>query len=488
MRGVAGPAARLVLGALALGLAVQYLVVSQRAGINVVLAVAAALALARSARPRGATLRPRDAWIPGGALALAAGAAARDDPALVAFDVLAALALTLATVPALHGVPVASLTLRALAGEGLALAGRCAGRAPRVLREAGPALAALVPARSSRVLGYGAGVALAVPLLVVFAGLFSSADAVFQRSLAAVLDLAWLRGLFAQLPARVVLAAAVAWVALGALAPRQARPAPPQVRRPLPRDAAVGALAAIDLLFASFVAFQLAYLFGGRDTLEAAGISYSAYARTGFFELVAVAAMVASLLFALDLALRARGRAYVAAALALVALTGVVLASSMRRLSLYQEAYGWTELRLYAIAGIAFLALALAVLAAAVARDAMARAAQPIVLAALSVALAVNAVGPSAVIALQNVDRFLAPASLPEDAYRGLDVGYLETLGDGAVPVVAERLPLLPDTVRSWVREMLLRERARRPAEDDWRGWNLDRVRAGEALRALATQ
>ena len=45
-------------------------------------------------------------------------------------------------------------------------------------------------------------------------------------------------------------------------------------------------------------------------------------------------------------------------ALETLALSGAVLASSFLRLRLYQDAYGWTELRFYVLASIGFLALA----------------------------------------------------------------------------------------------------------------------------------
>jgi hypothetical protein len=48
------------------------------------------------------------------------------------------------------------------------------------------------------------------------------------------------------------------------------------------------------------------------------------------------------------------------AGLGLLVLTGGVLVSAMLRLRLYQDAYGWTELRFYVFAAIIWLALVLA--------------------------------------------------------------------------------------------------------------------------------
>ena len=81
----------------------------------------------------------------------------------------------------------------------------------------------------------------------------------------------------------------------------------------------------------------------------------------------------------------------------LVALTGVVLVSAALRLRLYQEAYGWTELRFYVYAAIGWLGLGLAALAALLGRDRMRWLAHALGVAALVVVVALNAIGPTAV-------------------------------------------------------------------------------------------
>ena len=50
-------------------------------------------------------------------------------------------------------------------------------------------------------------------------------------------------------------------------------------------------LLVVDALFAIFVTLQLAWLFGGRDTLAMTGLTYAEYARRGFFDLVIVAVL-----------------------------------------------------------------------------------------------------------------------------------------------------------------------------------------------------
>ena len=105
-------------------------------------------------------------------------------------------------------------------------------------------------------------------------------------------------------------------------------------------------------------------------------MKYSDYARRGYFELVAAAALAGGILVGLEYQVARRTRTYVALALGLVGLTIVVLASAALRLELYQDAYGWTELRLYVAVSIAAMAVTLAALAAFLADrpDALARA------------------------------------------------------------------------------------------------------------------
>ncbi len=481
-------AATVLLGAIALGVLAQLLFVRERAGVNVVLAVAAIAVAARVTRPPDAPPLRGDAPALVAALLFAGFCAVRTDAPLVAFDAAAALVLSLAWIAAVRGVDIRRLEPLAIGREAARLAASLLAGAPRLAGEAAPAVRDLARGRSSRVIGYGAGLALATPFIVVFVLLFSSADAVFGRAASDLLGLEWLRAVLRELPARLGVAMLVAWCACGALTHSRGaagRVAPPRV---LPADVALGALVAIDALFAAFVGLQLAYLFGGHDTVAAAGITYSSYARRGFFELVAAAAIVAALLFVFDLVLRARGHAYVAAAATLVVLATVVLVSALRRLGLYQEAYGWTELRFYAIAAVAFLALVLSVLLWAVVRDRMDRTVQPVVVAGLLVAAAVNLLGPSAVVARADIDRFLDPSGLPEDASRGLDVAYLAELGDPAVPAIVEALPKMPEPVRGWMRDLLVHGRVRRGDAGGWQSWNLDRARAEGLLQRLATE
>jgi hypothetical protein len=95
---------------------------------------------------------------------------------------------------------------------------------------------------------------------------------------------------------------AVAWAMLGLLRLASAQPHPLAApgRRPLASVEATVVLVTLDALFASFAAAQLvAVSSGGRRVIETAGLTYAEYARTGFFQLLAVAAITLTALMTL---------------------------------------------------------------------------------------------------------------------------------------------------------------------------------------------
>lgn len=469
-----------------LGLSAQFLFFGQPLGLNALLITGLFLAAAWTRRDPDAPFRGRDAWLPASTLAFAAFCGVRADASLLAFDVLATIAGAAATVAAWSGVPVSALPVAGLIAEGWSLAGRALLGAADLLVPAWVRVR-LAPRRFGRVSGYVGGVGLAAPFVVVFALLFSSADAVFARSLENVFDMKRLAELLRETPGRLFIALAIAWPAAGAMTALWRVPRDYVTSRPrslLAGETATVTLAIVAALFAIFVAMQVAYLFGGRNTLDAAAITYSAYARRGFFELIAAVVLVGVLLFGLELLARDRGRAYRAGAFVLLALTALVLASAAFRLELYQRAYGWSELRFYAFAAIAFLAGALAIFAWRVARDRMAFVVMPLAVAAVTVALAVNAIGPSGYIARANLDRFTDPSGLPDDARRELDIWTLWSLGDGALPEMVARLDGLPTKERIAVVDLLRTSLRWRnvDGETDWRGLNVDRDLARRAL------
>jgi hypothetical protein len=457
-----------------LGVAGDMLLRATPLGLNVpvwaALFVAAALALERWRRPRPDRRRE---WLLGVALLFAGLLVWRDSAWLAVLDlvgVFTALSLALVRVPAfrVRRTDLAELTDGAVSTVSGAVGGAAVtlfedirwgeisrgGHAPHV-------------AAATR------GVALALPLLLLFGGLFIAADAAFEqlvRSLAPS-DAPSLAG-------HVALAAVVAWLAAGVL--RQfLRPAAKGATLPRPRVGPVEiglVLTLVDLLFLAFVLVQFRYLFGGTARVEREiGLTYAEYARRGFFELVIVAALALALLLAAGWALRLGGRAqwgFRVPGAVLVVLVFVVMASALQRMRLYQDAYGLTELRLYTTAFILWIAVLFGWAAVTVLRGRSRAFAAGALAAGFAAVLALNAVNPDAVIARTNVDRALAGRS-------SLDARYLATLSDDAVPDLVAALPRLDREGQQLLAANLLA----RDFDGDWRTWNVARSRAARTVR-----
>jgi len=492
-------ARRLLAGGLAFGLLAELVLDGPAYGLNIPILAGAILALGWSFRRRGRAPDPLDAWLPVTALVLAAFVAIRGDPFLALLDTFGSLAFVGASLVAISGLPVTRRSASAIAAIGAWTIEAAAAGAPRAIGAARPMTdggRARVPAG---VAPLGRGLLLGVPLALIFAVLFASADPIFKRG---VDDLLGWRIDLGSIAGRMLFTFACAWLAAGVLSvaavgipalERSSLGAAARSGVVVPAGAlgvaeALVILGIIDLVVGAFVGLQVAYLFGGLDTLAAAGMTYSDYARRGFFELVAASCLAGAVVVALETTVARRTRSYLAALLALVALAAVVLVSAALRLGLYQDAYGWTELRLYVLMTIGALAASLVLIAALASLGRMRWLGHGLAVIGVVALVGLNLVAPAAFVAERNVERVIDPFLVPPDGHAGLDATYLRVLPDDAIPVLVEALPALPGPERADVTR-LLREReaelATNPAFASPAAWNLGRERAREALSSL---
>ncbi len=493
----------LLAAGLALGLLAELVLDGPAYGVNIVLLVVATLGAGWLLRRPGRASDPVDAWLPIAAVAFAAFVAVRGDPLVASLDTLAAMVFVGASLVAISGLAVTRRSAAAIAGLGAWTLEAALVGTPRIVRAARVASPAQAGGWSRLGSGWwlsvGRGLLLGIPLAMIFAVLFASADPIFRRGLD---ELFGLRIDLGGLGGRLLFTLACAWFAAGVLsvgaigipameraslgaAARSGMVAPGRV---LGTAEAIVILLVIDLVVGLFVGLQVAYLFGGLDTLIAAGLTYSSYARRGFFELVAAACLAGAVVVALETTVTRRTRVYLAGLLALLALTAVVLVSATLRLRLYQDAYGWTELRLYVLVTIGALAAALAVMTALALTARMHWLGHGLVVIGVVALLGLNAVAPAAYVAARNVERAINPSLVPADGHVGLDSGYLGVLPDDAVPVLVGALPALPAPERQDMLTLLATrksELASNPAFDSPAAWNLGRERARDSLSTL---
>src|SRR5688572_28307768 len=204
-----------------------------------------------------------------------------------------------------------------------------------------------------------------------------------------------------------------------------------------------------------------------------ADLTYAQYARSGFFELVATAALVVPILLVADWAAipgRSRARNVLrATTLVLVVLLVGVIASAAYRMQLYQEAYGLTEQRLYVSVIIVWLTAVLGWLVVTVLRGRRERFAFGAIVAGLISIASLHVLNPHALIARVNLDRAANGAEY--------DGAYLTSLSADAVPTILSRLEQLPMAEQCRAsRYLLKRWSGERPG--GWRTWNLSDSRA----------
>jgi len=320
------------------------------------------------------------------------------------------------------------------------------------------------------------GLLITLPIILVFGGLLASADAMFDDYLGQLFSNFSLDGLQEALP-RWVFMLGVAWLSCGALAysvlrqriqaakaakiaaraaetripddaaedathaaelddrqPSQKRPAPaPSKPFSLSMIESGIVMTSVNLLFGAFVIIQFTYFFGGQDniTLEG-GWTYAQYARRGFFELVAVSCMTLGLILWLNAVTNRPSRLhhiiFRALSVGVVVLTGVMLLSASGRMTLYEQVYGLTHLRVYTHTFMAWLAALYVVFLASLFLPARRIFGIGTTLCVIGYLVTLNLMNVDYAIAQQNIERYKAGYEL--------DTAYLYTLSEDAVPAL----------------------------------------------------
>jgi hypothetical protein len=286
------------------------------------------------------------------------------------------------------------------------------------------------------------GIALSLPIWMVFLGLLYSADLIFAERVDLVLANFDLDNLV-ELTARLILTLLVAYFFSGAVlfaAQRSgsfsARSDEKAIIPPFLGLTETGIiLGGVILLMSSFVIIQFQYFFSGQTNITLEGYTYAEYARRGFGELVGVAILSTLLLKVLSLVARKesphRHRVFSILSVCLISLVSVILVSAFQRLFLYESAYGFTRLRTYAHVLMIWLGVyMLAFLVMEIFKH------QTLF---INITLAAIA-GFSLTLSLLNVDRFIVDRNVTRSIEgEPFDAGYLSSLSSDAVPAMVEQ-------------------------------------------------
>ena len=523
-RDVRSPARRLLLDAIVLGGLADALL-RQGFGVGLLIwTLALALTFVFFVRRRGDRLTgEQKAWLATG-LFFAAAFVLRDSEALHFYDFLAIL---------LAGALLGSISSKASPMRSV-LGQRVRDLAQAWLRAMQTGFIGLVHAIRASAFGEGAlgwregrgrtvvrGALLALPLLLVFGALLSSADPMFGSLFSLPnIDLG-------EVISHLIIAGVVAWIVggwlYGALMDERSVS---RVREGLPitlgsLDVTI-MLGCLVALFGLFVGVQIGWLFGGERLVRSTtGLSYAQYARRGFFELVMVSLLVLPVLLGSRAAIlkedMAAIRRHRALSIPLLVLLGGVMASALGRMALYVHYYGLSADRVFASVFMGWLALVFVWFGLTVLRGRSHDFAAGMTITVFATLAALNLVNPEAFVARVNVARAHAALATADsvtattadsvkktaEADAPVDLAYLtyQLSGDAAAPLVDALLasPTSPIGARSRIAEVKARCEAVRGLfrrwgtgkvdyefwrhSRDWRLWNFGAWRAATALR-----
>lgn len=342
----------------------------------------------------------------------------------------------------------------------------------------------------------GRGLLIAFPIVVFFTMLLASADLVFASKIEATAD--FFRKIhFSEYVFRFIYVLYLAYFIAGVFlyAAGRGRDKKPGARKEIITPfigftETVVVLGSIITLFSIFVAIQFQYFFGGPENIGIEGYTYAEYARRGFGELLAVAIFCLIILLCLSMFCRRvqvrQQRVFSWLGAGMVVLVLVMLTSAFQRLTLYEEAYGFSRHRTYTHVFMIWLGLLLVALVVMEIIRRQRLFTLVAVLAAFGFAVSINLLNVDGFVARYNIQRSL-------DDGRELDTAYLKSLSNDAVPSIADafRSESTPEPVRSQLAAVLadFDLRLDEPDEDDsWRSFNLSRWHAERELRSLEAE
>lgn len=343
---------------------------------------------------------------------------------------------------------------------------------------------------SERFIAISRGLIFALPLVFIFAILLASADALFANILETSFNFKFNNltsqlffTLFASIAALSFLSQsfiASPWLELDS-------EAPPLLQFGIIETSIV--FGSLILLFLSFMLVQGSYLFASFNPLisqaliENSSLTYAAYGRRGFFELVTVTVLLhIVLLLGLWFTQAKAQQLYKTLASSLVVLLFGIIISAFSRLNLYIASYGLTELRFYSSALIVWIAVIMVYFLVRLFYKKVPKILISYLVLGLLGVLSLYAVNPDARIAHTNLNRI--------DSAVELDIDYLYNLSLDATASIAKHLNANKDNLaESTLTELenLLSYQAQNQKALNWRSFNFGRWQGRSILKTHQT-
>lgn len=325
------------------------------------------------------------------------------------------------------------------------------------------------------------GLAIGLPLLGFVTILLMSADAVFEGM---VQRLPWflLQLNFSEQLWRMIAVVFFLFLFFGIFQglAAQKEPGKPRskklLKKPLDSVIALTILLLLNGVYVLFTVIQFTYFFG--SGLQE-GYTYAEYARRGFFELIIVTLLNWSLLtsfltFVKEERTKMRITLKVMYSL-LIIVSSVMLSSAYQRLSLYEEAYGFTLDRILAHSFMIFLFVIFAYTLIRVWIEKLSLL-HFYLIASLLFYAGLNVVPLNKIIVENNMDRYQETGKI--------DIDYLNALSAVGINGLVRLYEQNPDN--GYLEQIIMnRQNAAERKDDNWQSYNITRHEVEERLRGL---
>ena len=327
------------------------------------------------------------------------------------------------------------------------------------------------------------GLAISIPLMLVVVVLLSSADQIFAQFSNSIFNL-FSNIKIDELIFRVAVVLFVSvvlfsymWSLIYPIINNESVDKEKPLNRILDPIIVVTVLFSINIIYLLFVFIQFTYLFGGADFALPPDFTHSDYARRGFFELLTVTLINLSVLLCCINFTKDSGKAISKLVRILnsmmVVSTLVMLYSAHFRMSLYEEAYGYTYLRVLTHAFMAYIFVLLTVALFRIWNQRTSLVKWYIMISILAYII-VNYSNIDAIISKNNINRY--------HEYERIDVSYLSSLSPDAVPFAIELFKDKNKNIAIEVENYLYKQKEKLTKKNFWQSFNISEYRAKNIL------
>lgn len=312
------------------------------------------------------------------------------------------------------------------------------------------------------------GLLFGVPIMLVVGVLLATADPIFRS---------WFD--VGPLLQHALLIVAGAWIVTGLVRAASAQEPAGELQAPpaLGTIEAALVLGGLCALYAVFAVAQLTALSGaGHRILVTHGLTYAQYARSGFFQLLACAAITLIVALVVRACTDAASKVLMSLAGLTVVLTTGIVVVAVRRLDLYEAVFGLTMLRLACFMVAGWIGLVFVLLGLTIPPRGLRVRHFP-------AAFVVSGLVLVAVWGASNPASIVAHTDLSRASHASFDVEQAASLGPDAVPTLLSELGSLSAPDIAWLRSSVCGSHDRVQAAGAGSSFNLSHAAAANACR-----